>query len=154
MGTDGNVGVQVEHRRGKIAIAHVGHSTRACRPGVSSTAGDAILAGHIARRWIKSYTRYNQRQELLAFFLHTIYFLAMGRKALGKERINITLPPELVSRTDAAAEASDKTRSDVIEEALNAHLPRLGRKPGRPRKVKSERGHTGVRREVLQKGEG
>ncbi len=48
----------------------------------------------------------------------------MGRKALGRERINITLPPELVAQTDTAAKVTKASRSDVIETALKRHLGR------------------------------
>jgi metal-responsive CopG/Arc/MetJ family transcriptional regulator len=46
----------------------------------------------------------------------------MARPRLNRVRINITLPPKLIVALDKFAEASDVTRSDVIEAAAVALL--------------------------------
>ena len=46
----------------------------------------------------------------------------MPRPKLGRERINITLPPALIRQIDTAARLRKKTRSDVIEDAAEFFL--------------------------------
>jgi metal-responsive CopG/Arc/MetJ family transcriptional regulator len=46
----------------------------------------------------------------------------MPRPKLNRERVNITLPPDLLKRLDDAAAARSKTRSDLLELAALAFL--------------------------------
>lgn len=60
----------------------------------------------------------------------------MGRKKLGRERINITLPAGVADALTEAAAERGWDRSRLIEELAAAYLGRRGREktPGRVRK--------------------
>lgn len=51
----------------------------------------------------------------------------MPRQSLGKTRFPASLPPDLLSRLDAIAKVQHRTRADVIQEAVEAYVSKIGR---------------------------
>lgn len=64
-----------------------------------------------------------------------MYTAFMGRKKLGKDRINITLPAGMADELLAAANEEGRDRSDVIAELARDYLRKRAREKepsGRP----------------------
>lgn len=59
----------------------------------------------------------------LDIFLCMIYAKPMGRKPLGKERVDITLPKDLKKQLQDAATEDGKTLSDLIADLGREYLP-------------------------------
>jgi plasmid stability protein len=47
---------------------------------------------------------------------------AMGRKKLGREPFNLTMPPDIAEATKVQAAAEHRTSSALVEELLRAYL--------------------------------
>lgn len=60
-----------------------------------------------------------------------IYTHRMGRKPLGKKRLNISLPPNMVTELTEAAAEQGRDRSDLIAQIVREYLHRrrVQRKP-------------------------
>jgi metal-responsive CopG/Arc/MetJ family transcriptional regulator len=56
----------------------------------------------------------------------------MPRPKLNRERLNVTMPKDLLSRLDSYSAREAKDRSRVIEEAVEAFLDREDRKRPSP----------------------